>query len=144
MENASKALIIAGAILLSILIISLGIVVVNNVQGTINNTNLNSQEAQTFNNKFSSYLGLNKSNAEMNALVQTIQAENGAQSKLAEPHYIKLTVTGLTGYFTGDATIDVTAAGATSFQYPSFSAGKTYKASSKAGTNGYINEITIE
>ena len=38
MENASKALIIAGAILLAILLISLGIMIYNQAQNTVNNT----------------------------------------------------------------------------------------------------------
>ena len=37
MENASKALIIAGAILLAILIISLGIMIYNQASGVVNN-----------------------------------------------------------------------------------------------------------
>jgi len=37
MENASKALIIAGAILISILLISVGILIFNSVSGTTNN-----------------------------------------------------------------------------------------------------------
>ena len=57
MENASKALIIAGAILLSILLISLGILVYNNAKGTIQDANLDSEEAQTFNTKISQYCG---------------------------------------------------------------------------------------
>ena len=38
MENASKALIIAGAILLAILLISLGIMIFNQAQDTVNKT----------------------------------------------------------------------------------------------------------
>ena len=44
MENASKALIIAGAILLAILIISLGIVIYNQAAGVVNTDQLNSVE----------------------------------------------------------------------------------------------------
>ena len=44
MENASKALIIAGAILLSILIISLGILIFSQAQDTINSINMSEQE----------------------------------------------------------------------------------------------------
>ena len=51
MENASKALIIAGAILLSILLISLGILVYNNAKGTVSDSNLDYEEAQKFNTK---------------------------------------------------------------------------------------------
>ena len=61
MENASKALIIAGAILLSILLISLGIMVYNNAKGTVNDANLDTESIQTFNGKFTQYCGNNKS-----------------------------------------------------------------------------------
>ena len=40
MENASKALIIAGAILLSILIISLGIMVFQNAKSTVGSADM--------------------------------------------------------------------------------------------------------
>ena len=47
MENASKALIIAGAILISILIVGLGVIIYNNVAdvaktGTLDSTQINS------------------------------------------------------------------------------------------------------
>ena len=145
MENASKALIIAGAILLSIIIISLGIIVVNNTRGTINNANLNSEEIQTFNGRFEAYCGTAKSNAEMNALVQAIAASNGAQNGKSDQHYIGITVsdTIATTYYTGGS---VTAAQATagSVTYPSFSAGITYKATPTTGADGYINAVSIE
>ena len=60
MENASKALIIAGAILLSIILITLGIVVVRNVMPTINKANVNQQEVEAFNAKFDTFVGQNK------------------------------------------------------------------------------------
>ena len=52
MENASKALIIAGAILLAILIISLGILIYNQASGVVNNNAMSEVETQNFNQKF--------------------------------------------------------------------------------------------
>ena len=52
MENASKALIIAGAILLAILIIGLGMAVFNNIKD-IANPNLDSEKIQTINSPLS-------------------------------------------------------------------------------------------
>ena len=75
MENASKALIIAGAILLSILLISLGIMVYNNAKGTVNNANLDSETAQAFNTKFTQYGGKQRGTA-LNALIDTVIANN--------------------------------------------------------------------
>lgn len=58
MENASKALVIAGAILVSIILVSLGIVVIDKVKSQINNNaNITSEEVQAFNSKFDTYLG---------------------------------------------------------------------------------------
>ena len=47
MENASKALIIAGAILLSILIIGLGMFIYRQAAGVMNNTGLDELEVET-------------------------------------------------------------------------------------------------
>ena len=76
MENASKALIIAGAILLAIVIISLGLIVVNNTRETINNSNLSEQEIQNFNAKFTEYEGANVSASRVNSLIQLVIATN--------------------------------------------------------------------
>lgn len=57
MENASKALIIAGAILLSILIIALGVFVFNQAKSAMGNISLSEQEVDAANAKFTSYEG---------------------------------------------------------------------------------------
>ncbi|HIT70981.1 MAG TPA: hypothetical protein IAD08_03595 [Candidatus Scatovivens faecipullorum] len=59
MENASKALLIAGAILLAILIIAIGMFIYNSAQSTINNSmqSMSTQEVQAFNNEFMSFEG---------------------------------------------------------------------------------------
>ena len=65
MENASKALIIAGAILLAILLISLGIMIFNQAQDTVNNSGMTQAEITTFNNKFLKYEGTQKGSNEV-------------------------------------------------------------------------------
>jgi len=59
MENASKALIIAGAILLSILIIAIGMYIYNSSQGAITGaaTQMTSTEIQSFNRLWEMYEG---------------------------------------------------------------------------------------
>ena len=79
MENASKALIIAGAILLSILIISLGIMVYNNAQDSVGNANLDQQEIAAFNAQFTPYQGTNVSASQVNSLIQQVLAVNQAE-----------------------------------------------------------------
>ena len=58
MENASKALIIAGAILISILLIAISMYIYNSAQGTIQNAGdkMSEQEKQVYNSAVSSYL----------------------------------------------------------------------------------------
>ena len=62
MENASKALLIAGAILLCILIIAIGMFIYNSAQSTITDSinTLSTQEVEAFNNQFLSYEGVQK------------------------------------------------------------------------------------
>ena len=76
MENASKALIIAGAILVSILIISLGILIYNQAAGVINNNAMNETEMTQFNSKFTQYEGNKVSGSTVNALLQTVLQNN--------------------------------------------------------------------
>lgn len=76
MENASKALIIAGSILVSIVIITLGVMIVSNVTDTINkNSNLSEQEIATYNGPFENYLGT-RSGTQVRALCDLIRNHN--------------------------------------------------------------------
>lgn len=84
MENASKALIIAGAILLAILIISLGILIFSQAQDTINSVNMDEQEIMAFNNKFTPYIGENKRGSEVNALAQAVLSNNQSAANNGE------------------------------------------------------------
>lgn len=76
MENASKALIIAGAILLAILIISLGIMIYNQAAGVVNNNSMTEVEVTTFNQKFEQYLGENVRGANVNSLINAVNTNN--------------------------------------------------------------------
>lgn len=93
MENATKALLIAAAVLIAILIISLGLVVYNNSANTVNQANLSSQEIQAQNEKFTRYNGTNKRGSEVNSLLQT--ALNYNLNTTDEGN--KVTVTGKSG-----------------------------------------------
>ena len=154
MENASKALIIAGAILLAILLISLGILVYNNARGTITDANLDAETAQAFNTRISQYCGNRKSATDMNSLIDAIAASNGSQTSVAQNnrHVVSVEVkaasgsSSITDYYTGSATVTLSAASptpATGTQYPNFSAGATYSATYETGTDGYINKVII-
>ena len=75
MENASKALIIAGAILLAILLISLGIMIFNQAQDTVSNSGMSEAELTAFNNKFLKYEGEMKGTM-VKAMIQEANATN--------------------------------------------------------------------
>lgn len=135
MENASKALIIAGAILLSILIIALGVFVFNQAKSAMGNVNLSDQEIAAFNSKFDSYEGKQKGSA-VKSLVSAVKNYN----KTVESEYVGIDSTGATNKPKDFATTEPT--------YPTdILAGKLYTISfdyNKAGqiTCVYYNEIT--
>jgi len=76
MENASKALIIAGAILLAILLISLGILIFNQAQDTVNNSGMSQAEIAAFNNKFVKYEGKSQSGSVAKSVINEVLASN--------------------------------------------------------------------
>ena len=75
MENASKALLIAGAILLSILIIAIGMFIYNSAQSTIADsiTRMSTQEKDSFNNQFTAYEGA-RTGSQVKALIGVLIA----------------------------------------------------------------------
>ena len=76
MENASKALIIAGAILLSILIISLGIMIFQQASEVVDQNAMSELEVTQFNSKFKSYMGTNVRGAQVNSLINQVIQNN--------------------------------------------------------------------
>lgn len=76
MENATKALLIAAAVLVAILIISLGLVVYNMASETIDSVNFSGQEVTAFNDKFEHYEGVKVKGSEVNAMLKTVLNSN--------------------------------------------------------------------
>lgn len=91
MENASKALIIAGAILLAILIISLGIFVFNQASEVTKSSNLSEVEVLQFNEKFTSFEGTNVKGSEVNSLLTRI-VQNNVANQEDKSKQVKLSV----------------------------------------------------
>lgn len=132
MENASKALIIAGAILLSILIISLGIMIFNQASGVVNNNAMTEVEVNSFNQKFEQYLGDKVRGANVNALVQAVNTNNMANDDDSK----KVEINDSTGAIKLDNTSGMYNKGAKT--------GNTYKVEIEATTNGgLIQKIKI-
>lgn len=80
MENASKALIIAGAILLAILLITLGIFVFTQAQDTLGSINLSEQEVLAFNNKFLAYEG-DIRGSQVKQLINLVNSNNSSRTE---------------------------------------------------------------
>lgn len=137
MENASKALIIAGAILLSILIISLGIMIFRQASGAVDNNAMDEVSASAFNQKFTQYEGKNVRGANVNALIETIVQNNLSNSSDASKQVtIEIKAT---NWESGTKPSDkATTIGAKA------STGKSYKVEiGKDSKSGYVNKVTI-
>ena len=122
MENASKALIIAGAILLAILIISLGIMIYN-------------QASQ----KFEQYTGTNVRGAQVNSLLSQIQTNNVTyQDDSSRQVKVNVTATNWNGT---KPTANSTLVGVS---YNKANTGETYKVTYTTDSKtGLIDTITI-
>lgn len=80
MENATKALLIAAAVLVAILIISLGLVVYNMSAQTVQSVDLSQQEVQAQNEQFERYLGDNQRGNQVNAMLSQVLTNNTTQT----------------------------------------------------------------
>jgi hypothetical protein len=136
MENASKALIIAGAILLSVLIISLGIMVFQNAKNTVGSTNLSKQEIETFNSQWQAYEGTNKTASEVRTMIQAVIANNAAEEKSGTGRKIQVTDN-------GTAVTTATTPTTNSSLATSLTNSKTYTISLGYDTNGLVVGISF-
>ncbi len=85
MENASKALILAGAILIAIVIVSLGVLIFNTFGSKAKDmANMDEQQIQAFNNKIRPYLGNAVKGTQVNALLQYCLSVNMTAKKNGE------------------------------------------------------------
>ena len=130
MENASKALIIAGAILLSISIIAIGMAVFNQAKEAMDGSSLASEKVSTYNSKFDSYAG-SQSGSNVKALLTTIQNHNLANVN-DDSLQIAITVDGTS--YDKDGT-KAKAAVKSGYQYD--------VVFGNDASSGYINSVTI-
>ena len=80
MENATKALMIAAAVIVVLLIIGLGIGVFNMASEQVDNAgDLSEYQIEQFNAKFRKYEGTNVSGSDVNALLTTVFNHNNTQ-----------------------------------------------------------------
>ncbi len=140
MENASKALIMAGAILLAILIISLGVMVFRNMSKSVtNDTSLDKQTIAAFNSKIQPYVGKNKSGSQVNTLREVaISINNNAKVKGGSMQYVNMTIDGnsVTSYNVSSNEVSIGTARAET--------GKFYEVKPEYNPEtGLINTITV-
>ena len=123
MENASKALIIAGAILLAILLISLGILIFSQAQDVVQNSGMTQAEITAFNSKWSKYEGEQKGSV-VKAMMQEVIASNADSNNSTKQITVKKGQTVVTSSST-------------------FLISKKYTVSISAYNNGCVSEITV-
>lgn len=90
MENASKALLIAGAILVCILIIGIGMLVYGSIQGTVQEgiSQMSSQEKDLFNQQFQQYEGTRVNGSNVKALINRVNNNNSQLEDPKDPKYV--------------------------------------------------------
>lgn len=79
MENATKALLISASVLITMLIISLGLVIYNKAAETANRVNMSEYEIQAFNEKFDKYNGEKYTGSEVMAMIKMVFNHNRMQ-----------------------------------------------------------------
>lgn len=128
MENATKALLIAAAILVAIIIISLGLAVVRQGQEAISNADMSEAEMESFNSKFRTYEGNNVSTADVNALLSTVLSHNQNEAKKGTNRFVTVE---------GSATLGSSASSITRLS------GSNYYTVTCEMSDGLINKITV-
>ena len=129
MENASKALIIAGAILLSILIIGVGMAVFNNAKEALSGANLDKEKIATINAQYEAYIGENIKGSQVKTLCNLVR-DNNLTKDDSETFEIKI-----------NNTSDPTEINKLK---NSIANGKTYKVEATYGSNKLIDSISFE
>ncbi len=145
MENASKALLIAGAILICILLIGVGMMVFNGAQDGIDEAilNMSAQQKDMFNQNFSRYVGERVTGTNVRALLQNIISSNTTNKDISGKLVAIEAPSDLGGTITpaeGDAK-----ANEISQMRTKVNTGKTYKVTANYNSDtGLIDKIKIE
>ena len=128
MENATKALLIAAAVLVAILIISFGLVIYNKSTTATDSADLTATQIQAQNEKFAKYEGENQRGSVVNALLETVLTNNTT----ATSEGAKVTVNGAVTLGTSDKSIGTKA-----------DTSVLYNIACTRGSSGVITTITI-
>ena len=135
MENASKAFILAGSILIAIMLVSLGVLLFNNMGGAAKESvNMDQQEISNFNSKITPYFGKSIAGSQVNALLQYCLSVNRSANSSGET-YKCITVKLNTG------TVLVTNT-STTYQKVE-TGGKFYEVTGNVSSDGLYTTITV-
>lgn len=138
MENASKALIIAGAILISIVLVSVGVLVVNQLNPDRAISSMDEQQIAMFNSKFENSCGDNKSGTTVKNLLSTISTNNSQTDEESEKIKVNCTIS-VNGFTSG--TND---SNQITILRGKINNANRYNVTPKKSSSGQITEITIE
>ena len=141
MENASKALIIAGAILLAILIIGLGIFIYRQAANTVSDTGMDQLAIQQFNAQFTQYDSKTVSGGSARALYDTVVNNNNTDT---EKRFVSLNLVAKTADGTKNIVLADTDAPKVDGSKSDIKASAKYKVKIEPDTKtGLTNKITI-
>lgn len=131
MENATKALLIAAAILIAIVVITLGVFVLGKGSTLVKeNSDMSEVEVTTYNSKFEGYCGKNVRGAQVRQLINAVNQHNRTNAD-DESRQIKITGTGSN------------AADNTKNDANAIKTGYSYTVKPDYGQGGLVNQITI-
>ena len=151
MENASKALLIAGAILISILIIAIGMYIYSSSQGSIDSamSSMDTQEIEAFNKEWTNYEGRmtgSQVKSMINRMVANADTYRDEDIKIIDL-YCQATNGGAytQALYPANATADQQQAYVNSLNtaYTAILAKHTYRVVISHNTSGLIDRITV-
>ena len=150
MENATKALMIAGAVLLAIMIISISLLIYNSAQGGINGaiSKMSSQEKDLFNNQFLGYEG-KQNGSNVKTLISAIISNNNQMTEEGtEEKCVKLSVThkstgGSETTSQKKKVSEITESGDLESARRDITSGKKYQVDVSVGAAGLVESITV-
>ncbi len=144
MDNASKALVMAGAILIAVMLISLGVLLFTQARertvGLIGATD--TDIVNSHNQTFQNYVGVNKSQSQVRALVSQINAYNLNIEQSNQFGVVNITGTGIKGSAAAGYTLDETAT--KNSLYYTIQVSKYYGNNAPNGRPGCISNMTVD
>ena len=141
MENASKALLIAGAILIAIVLISLGVMILGQGSDLVKNANMSDTEITAYNREFEQYLGDNIRGNVVRQLLTKVQQHNRTNAD----DYSKLIDMVGTDAEATNANVEIPDTGVTiTLKSADIATGRNYKVTADYSSTGLITKIYVK